>query len=82
MLPRDLKPEQFSSYPPLARKLVTDNLDTLRKLPLSFLPSLLREGRKRPCRGRAADQRNELAPSHCLPRGSRQGIVSAQISTL
>jgi hypothetical protein len=43
MLPRDLKPEQFSSYPPLARKLVADNLDTLRKLPLSFLPSLLRE---------------------------------------
>jgi hypothetical protein len=43
MLPRDLKPEQFSSYPPEARKLATDNLDTLRRLPLSFLPSLLRE---------------------------------------
>src|SRR6516165_3000707 len=43
MLPRDLKSEQFSSYPPEARKLATDNLDTLRKLPLSFLPSLLRE---------------------------------------
>src|SRR6516165_4381775 len=43
MLPRDLKPEQFRSYPPEARKLATDNLETLRRLPLSFLPSLLRE---------------------------------------
>jgi hypothetical protein len=43
MLPRDLKPEQFNSYPPLARQLATDNLATLRRLPLSFLPSLLRE---------------------------------------
>ena len=43
MLPRDLKPELFNGYPPQARKLVTNNLETLRKLPLSFLPSLLRE---------------------------------------
>jgi hypothetical protein len=43
MLPSELKPEQFSSYPPLAHKLATDNIATLRKLPLSFLPSLLRE---------------------------------------
>jgi hypothetical protein len=43
MLPSELKPEQFRGYPPLARKLATDNLATLRKLPLSFLPSLLRE---------------------------------------
>src|ERR1041385_4226584 len=43
MLPSELKPEQFKSYPPLARKLATDNIATLRKLPLSFLPSLLRE---------------------------------------
>jgi len=43
MLPRDLKTEQFNGYPPQARKLVTENLETLRKLPLSFLPSLLRE---------------------------------------
>jgi len=43
MLPSELKPEQFNSYPPLARKLATDNIATLRKLPLSFLPSLLRE---------------------------------------
>jgi hypothetical protein len=43
MLPRDLKPEQFSGYPPEARKLVTRYLAALQRLPLSFLPSLLRE---------------------------------------
>jgi hypothetical protein len=43
MLPLDLKPEQFNSYPPEARKLVTDYLGVLQRLPLSFLPSLLRE---------------------------------------
>jgi len=43
MLPRDLKPEQFAGYPPEARKFVTNYLGTLRKLPLSFLPGLLRE---------------------------------------
>jgi len=43
MLPSELKPEQFNGYPPLARKLATDHIATLRKLPLSFLPSLLRE---------------------------------------
>lgn len=43
MLPSELKPEQFNGYSRLARKLATDHLATLRKLPLSFLPSLLRE---------------------------------------
>ena len=43
MLPIDLKPEQFNGYAPEAKKLVTDNLPALRFLPLSFLPSLLRE---------------------------------------
>jgi hypothetical protein len=43
MLPRDLKPELFKSYPPDANKLATNYLDALRRLPLSFLPSLLRE---------------------------------------
>ena len=43
-MPRiDLKPEQFSGYPPEARKLVTSDLAALQGLPLSFLPSLLRE---------------------------------------
>ena len=43
MLPRDLKPEQFSNYPPEGRKLAADNLATFQQLPLSFLPNLLRE---------------------------------------
>lgn len=43
MLPADLNPERFNSYPPEARKLVTANIATLQRLPLAFLPSLLRE---------------------------------------
>ncbi len=43
MLPRDLKPEQFGGYPPEARKLVTAYIRALQRLPLSFVPSLLRE---------------------------------------
>jgi hypothetical protein len=43
MLPRDLKPELFNGYPPEARKLVTGYIGALQRLPLSFLPSLLRE---------------------------------------
>ena len=43
MLPRDLKPDQFTGYPPEARKLILAHLDLLRRLPLSFVPSLLRE---------------------------------------
>ena len=43
MLPRDLKVEHFKGYPPLARKFVTENLATLRLMPLIVLPNLLRE---------------------------------------
>src|SRR5580704_14530354 len=43
MLPADLKPEQFNGYPPEARKLATNYIGALQRLPLSFLPSLLRE---------------------------------------
>jgi hypothetical protein len=43
MLPLDLKPERFRGYPPEARKLVTNYLGALERLPLSLLPSLLRE---------------------------------------
>jgi hypothetical protein len=43
MLPSDLKAEQFALYPPQARALVVAHLEALRQLPLSFLPSLLRE---------------------------------------
>jgi hypothetical protein len=43
MLPSDLKAEQFTGYPPKARKLVLTHLETLQQLPLGFVPSLLRE---------------------------------------
>ncbi|MFZ0663835.1 MAG: hypothetical protein WAM66_14170 [Acidobacteriaceae bacterium] len=43
MLPRDLKAEQFAGYPPQARRLAVGNLGVLQKLPLSFLPSMLRQ---------------------------------------
>jgi len=43
MLPRDLKPEDFKDYPPEARALAVEHIVALRELPLSFLPSLLRE---------------------------------------
>jgi len=43
MLPSDLKPQQFNGYPPEARKLVTGYVETLQRLPLTFVPNLLRE---------------------------------------
>ena len=43
MLPSDLKSDDFRAYPPEARKLAVDSLSALRRLPLSFLPNLLRE---------------------------------------
>jgi hypothetical protein len=43
MRPEDLKPEQFNGYPPEARRLALEYLGTFQRLPLSFLPSLLRE---------------------------------------
>lgn len=43
MRPTQLKPEQFNGYPPEAKDLVTSYLETLRQLPLSFLPLFLRE---------------------------------------
>jgi hypothetical protein len=43
MIPGELKAENFSGYPPEARKLVVEHIAALRQLPPSFLPSLLRE---------------------------------------
>lgn len=43
MLPRDLQPEQFQHYPRLAQQLAVENIAALRRMPLSLLPSLLRE---------------------------------------
>jgi hypothetical protein len=49
--------------------------------PDHWLCWLLPACRKRP-RNRAGKKRNELAPSHCRPHGSRQSTVTAQTSTL
>jgi hypothetical protein len=69
MLPRELKPEQFSSYPPEARKLVTNYIGVLQRLPLSFLPSMLRESieydYKFPVERKALER--ELANLNSLP---------------
>ena len=43
MLPHDLKAEQFAGYPPQARAVVVAHLSALQQLPLTFVPSLLRE---------------------------------------
>jgi hypothetical protein len=43
MVPSDLAPDRFNTYPPGARRLVLVHLDTLKSLPLTVLPSLLRE---------------------------------------
>ena len=43
MLPRDLKPEHFRSYPPEAKRLAASYIAAFQTLPLSFLPNLLRE---------------------------------------
>jgi hypothetical protein len=43
MLPRNLQPENFTAYPPEARELVLDHIEAIRQLPVTFLPSLLRE---------------------------------------
>ncbi|HEX6465948.1 MAG TPA: hypothetical protein VFZ99_01510, partial [Terriglobales bacterium] len=36
-------PEQFNAYPPQAKRLATNHIDSMKRLPLSFLPSVLRE---------------------------------------
>jgi hypothetical protein len=43
MLPSELQPEQFAGYPPEARTLAVAHIAALRQLPISFVPSLLRE---------------------------------------
>jgi hypothetical protein len=75
MLPNELKPEQFKSYPPEARKLAIDNLGALQRLPLSFLAGMLREvieyDFKFPAERRSLD--NELANLRSLsPEQSQQ----------
>lgn len=43
MLPAQLTADSFAKYPPHARQLAEKQIDLLRRLPLAFLPLLLRE---------------------------------------
>ena len=43
MLPNQLVARSFDGYPPLARRLATSHIALLKRLPLGFLPLLLRE---------------------------------------
>src|SRR5437588_11059146 len=43
MLPNQLVPESFSSYPAEAKRLAVSHIALLRQLPLGFVPLLLRE---------------------------------------
>ncbi len=43
MLPSNLTSSDFATYPPKARSLAVRHLPVLRQLPLSFVPSLLRQ---------------------------------------
>src|SRR5580658_368659 len=43
MLPSQLTPASFAAYPPEARQLAVQQVALLRRLPLAFLPLLLRE---------------------------------------
>ena len=87
MLPRDLKSEQFAAYPPEARKIVVEHLDTIRRLPMSFVPSLLRElieyDFKFPVERTAIDK--ELAALGALPAAQAEewfnGFASLKTST-
>ena len=68
MLPPELKTDSFRRYPPEARKLVSGYATELQQLPLSFVPSLLREAieydYKFPAERRALEK--ELANLHSL----------------
>src|SRR5450755_1983152 len=43
MLPAQLTADSFNKYPPEARELAGQNLALLQRLPLAYLPLLLRE---------------------------------------
>lgn len=43
MLPNELQADQFSAYPAQAKRLAVAHLQAFQKLPLSFLPGLLRQ---------------------------------------
>ena len=85
MLPRDLQPEHFKAYPPEARTLVLNHIESIRQLPVTFLPSLLREvieyDYKFPIEREAIDK--ELSTIAALsPSQSREWFQSFQAITV
>src|SRR5262245_46766409 len=64
----------FQSLPERAQ---TDRVSLRRCAAKETNHRLLRAPSNRPCSRGANNHFNELAPSHCLPRGSGQGIVVA-----
>ena len=79
MLPRDLKSEDFAGYPPEARGLMVAHLGAIQQLPVSFVPSFLREvidyDYKFPAERVAIDK--ELANFSALSPAQLRGLVSA-----
>ena len=69
MLPAELQPDDFDGYPAEARKLAVGSLPIFRRLPLTFLPNLLREVREYdfrfPSERRSIEK--ELANLNALP---------------
>jgi hypothetical protein len=86
MLPTELIAEHFRRYPPQARKLVTAHLDSLRRLPLSFVPSLLREviGYDWKFPAERKEQENQLEVIRSLSRNQMrewfQGFANIKLS--
>lgn len=86
MLPHDLKPEHFASYPPQARKLVTGYLETVQALPLIYVANLLREvieyDFKFPVERRELEKElaNTRALSHEQQRNWFQGFAAINVT--
>lgn len=86
MLPRDLKPEHFTNYPPEARKLALNYLATLQMLPLIYVANLLREIMEYDYKFPAerTELENELAVAHALTREQQkewfQGFAAVTLS--
>jgi hypothetical protein len=87
MLPISLQPEQFAHYPHEAQSIAVEHLATLRQLPLSFLPNLLRElieyDYKFPAERHAIDGELQYLASLTAPQlqSLLQGFAALQLSS-
>jgi len=78
MLPSELQPGQFQSYPPEGRKLAARNVALLQQLPPVFLPLLLKEiivyDWRFPAEREELDR--QLSYLDALPPGDRQRLLA------